>query len=217
MVLGIYGAGGLGREVLELAKSINDHYKRWSEIVFIADFCTQTIVNSIKVLTFDQIINYEFDELEIVIAVGEPLDRHILRNKVKNSGYKIASLIHPSVMIGTGTILGEGSVICFGCFISCNINIGSNAYIQPLACIGHDSIIGDDSVISSYVCIAGNCKVGEQTYIGMHVPVKEKTIIGSKTIIGMGSVVQRDIPDEVIALGNPARPMKKNETYRVFG
>ncbi len=40
--------------------------------------------------------------------------------------------------------------------------------------------------------------------------------IGNDTIVGMGSVVHRDIPNDVIALGNPARPMKKNEEHRVF-
>lgn len=37
MVLGIYGSGGLGREVLELAKQINAISNRWSKIIFIDD------------------------------------------------------------------------------------------------------------------------------------------------------------------------------------
>ena len=40
--------------------------------------------------------------------------------------------------------------------------------------------------------------------------------IGNDTIVGMASVVHRDIPDNVIALGNPARPMKNNDDHRVF-
>jgi acetyltransferase-like isoleucine patch superfamily enzyme len=50
----------------------------------------------------------------------------------------------------------------------------------------------------------------------MSVPIKEGSMIGKNTIVGMGSVVLRDLPDDVIALGNPARPMKKNENHRVF-
>ena len=37
------------------------------------------------------------------------------------------------------------------------------------------------------------------------------------TIIGMGSLVYKDVPNEVVALGNPARPIKKNVDRRVFG
>jgi len=40
--------------------------------------------------------------------------------------------------------------------------------------------------------------------------------IGDSSIIGMGSVVYKDIPDEVIALGNPARVARKNEDKKVF-
>jgi acyl-[acyl carrier protein]--UDP-N-acetylglucosamine O-acyltransferase len=104
----------------------------------------------------------------------------------------------------------------YNCFVSCNSKIGDNALLLFASCIGHDSIIGNDSVISTLVSISGSCTVGDRTYISVSVPVKEKISIGSDTIIGMGSVVLRDIPDNVIALGNPARPMKNNESGRVF-
>jgi acetyltransferase-like isoleucine patch superfamily enzyme len=50
----------------------------------------------------------------------------------------------------------------------------------------------------------------------MSVPVKETIKIGKDSIVGMGSVVLRDIQDGMIALGNPARPMKENVSKRVF-
>ena len=50
----------------------------------------------------------------------------------------------------------------------------------------------------------------------MGVQIKEGISIGSNTIIGMGSVVYNDIPDNMIAIGNPARPIKKNLSKRVF-
>jgi acetyltransferase-like isoleucine patch superfamily enzyme len=50
----------------------------------------------------------------------------------------------------------------------------------------------------------------------MNVPVKEETTIGDDVIIGMGSVVLRNIDAGMVALGNPARPMKANDSKRVF-
>ena len=82
--------------------------------------------------------------------------------------------------------------------------------------IGHDSSIGADSVLSSGVTVCGNCTIGERSFIGVNVPIKEIISIGNDSIIGIGSVVIRDIPDNVIALGNPARPMKNNDDRRVF-
>ena len=46
--------------------------------------------------------------------------------------------------------------------------------------------------------------------------ILEKVSVGSESIVGMGSVVYRDIPDGVIALGNPARVARKNEDKKVF-
>ena len=50
----------------------------------------------------------------------------------------------------------------------------------------------------------------------MGAQVKEGTRIGLESIVGMGSVVFADIPDEVIALGNPCRPMRPNTCKRIF-
>ena len=65
--------------------------------------------------------------------------------------------------------------------------------------------------------MAGGCVVGCATYIGLSVPVKQGIKIGKNVVVGMGSVVVRDIPDNVIAMGNPARPMKNKDDSRVFG
>jgi sugar O-acyltransferase (sialic acid O-acetyltransferase NeuD family) len=217
MVLGIYGYGNLGREVFELAKQINEVDNRWDEIIFIDDFAKIADVNGLRIYPFDDVnLHYVKMNIEFVIAVGEPNFRNILRNKVKNAGYSLAVLIHPAIHISDGAVVGSGTIINYNCFISCNVTIGENVLLQPFACISHDCYIGDDSVISTYVSLAGGCYIGNETYIGMQVPVKEKCIIGSQAIIGMGSVVVRDIPDKVIALGNPARVMKENIDHRVF-
>ena len=79
-----------------------------------------------------------------------------------------------------------------------------------MACIGHDATVGDHSIISSYVDVAGDCHIGNRTFLAIGVIMKQGIIIGDDSIIGLGSVVHRDIQSSVIALGNPARPMKNN-------
>ena len=217
MILGIYGAGGLGREVLDLAREINDKTKKCEKIVFINDFKHELVLNGAEVFTFDEFkANFATDAAKVVIAVGEPKVRQVLREKAAASGYSLQSLIHPTAFVGAETQIGDGTVLQFGNFISCNVIIGANVFIQPNSSVGHDSIIGNDAVISSCVGISGNCKIGERAYIGVSVPVREKTSIGADSVVGMGSVVMRDIPENVIALGNPARAMKNNDDGHVF-
>ena len=72
-------------------------------------------------------------------------------------------------------------------------------------------------MISGFSNVAGAVIIGRFTYLGLSAVIKEGVKIGNNTIIGMGSVVYKDVPDEVVALGNPARPIKKNVDRRVFG
>lgn len=217
MILGIYGSGGLGREVLELAKQINNIQKRWTEVIFIDDIRTDNIFQTSRVFSYQELkIEISPEDIEIIIAVGEPKDRKLLAEKVTSNEYTLATLIHPNINIPTSTKIGSGTVICTQSIISCDVVIGENVYIQPNVLVGHNTVIDKNSVISGLVHIAGSCHIGHEAYIGMNACIKEDSKIGNETIIGMASVVVRDIPDAVIALGNPARPMKTNEDKKVF-
>lgn len=76
MNLGVYGSGGLGREVVELAKQINSVSKRWDDIVFIDDYSPEPSKNGIKIFKFSEILeSYSKEAIEISIAIGEPYIR----------------------------------------------------------------------------------------------------------------------------------------------
>lgn len=53
--------------------------------------------------------------------------------------------------------------------------------------------------------------IGERCWIGEHVCVLPGVTIGDDCIIGAGSVVTRDIPSRMVAVGVPARPIKRRD------
>lgn len=57
MILLIYGSGGFGREVYDLAKRINHKENRWSEISFIDDIREENNLNGIRVYKFQEILS----------------------------------------------------------------------------------------------------------------------------------------------------------------
>lgn len=217
MVLGIYGAGGLGREVLELARIINGRKKNWEDFIFIIDGDGGNKVNDVMVYSYEDAISKFKGNLEISMGIGEPAVREKLFAKIKKDGIEAATLIHPDVYIPSTTTIGKGVIIQYGCFISCGVKISDYVYVQPMAGIGHDDVIGENCIISSYVSLAGNVHIGDETYVAPGTIVKHGISIGTFSVIGLGSIVHRDIPDNVIAMGNPARPMKNNDEKRVFG
>lgn len=215
-ILGIYGAGGLGREIAVLAQQICKEKSRWQEIIFIDDDDSKVNINGIKVLSYDDAKLKCGTDIEIVIGVGEPATREKIAKKIDEDQLSFASLVHPGVYIPDSTVIGKGTVIQYGCFISCNVNIGDYVYIQPYANIGHDVFLSSGCVISSGCNIAGGVTVGANSYLAMGCCVKEEVTIGSNSIVGMMSAVYKDLPDDVIAMGNPARVMKNNEAHKVF-
>ncbi len=216
MVLAIYGASGLGREVLELAKIINNSEKRWDEFIFIDDGDVPAVVDGCNVYKFDAAKTKYGLNLEIAMGIGEPTTRGKLFRKIKDEGINTPSLIHPDVHIPETTKIGRGVIIQAGCFVSVGVKIDDYVFLQPKCAIGHDCVIGEGSIISTYDSIAGAVRIGQYSYLGMGVSIKELVSIGDYAIIGMGSIVFKDISDEMIAMGNPARAMKKNDEKHVF-
>jgi len=217
MVLGIYGSGGLGREVLELARCIQAVSDRWEKIVFIDDFAKATITNGADVLSFSEFQGtYSADAAEISIAIGEPIYRKSLSYKSIDAGYSLAVLVHPTIIIPESTEINPGVTVCANSFVSPNAVLEINSYVQPHVQISHDCVLGKHSVVSPSASIAGNVIIGECSYIGLGAIIKEQLKIGSWVIIGMGSVVFNDICNEAVAIGNPARVIKRNTERRVF-
>ncbi len=213
LVLGIYGSNGAGRGVKEIAELQGI----WSEIVFIDDTVPEDYFKGLKRMSFDSFKSmYTPSVAKVVIAVGEPEYKILLYNKVKAAEFEFANVIHPSVYISPDAHIGTGIIAQMGVMIAVDTYVGNNVTLEQYAVVAHDTVIQDHAQISAFVMLAGCSKVGRGTYIGIGVPVREKTTIGSNTIIGMGSVVQKDIPDNVIAMGNPARVMKNRDGEKVF-
>lgn len=213
MILGIYGAGGVGREVRDIAELLG----LWNEVVFIDDTGEEGLFQGAKRMPYEKFsCCYSPEETELTIAVGEPEHKIALYRKIKLAGYSFAKLIHPMAYISPSAVLGEGVIVKMGSFISCNTVIKANTSIEIGCMIAHDCVIHENSQISSGVSLGGGDIVGTGVFIGMNASVKEKTKIGNHTIIGMGSVVLHDMPENVIAWGNPAKVRRPKDNVKVF-
>jgi sugar O-acyltransferase (sialic acid O-acetyltransferase NeuD family) len=218
MNLGIYGTGGLGKEIFDVASRQNEKSKKWESIFFIDDFKeNDTLFYLSKVFTLPYVIaNHSVENVEVVIAIGEPIVRIRIKEKLKQINIKLGSVIDPSAIISPTATLCDGVIVTSDCIIASSAYVGENVVINVKSIVGHDIIIYNDVVISSMVNIGGACKIGAGTYLGMGCLIKEGLEIGEEVIIGMSSAVHHNIPNRMIALGNPARPMRENIDKKVF-
>ena len=216
MILGIYGASGLGREVEIIARKINNLEHRWEKIVFVDDNESITEVLGIPSYTFVKALEVFGNDLEISIAIGEPATREKVYNKVKASDVGLATLIHPGVYIDESSRIGEGVTVCEGVTTTSCIVLEDNVYIQPHAVIGHDIHVGKHSIIGSNVEIGGANEIGERVFIGFMVGTLQGLTIGDDAEISAGSIVFRDVEPGMIVMGNPARVIRRNDGRGVF-
>lgn len=217
MHLYIYCAGGFGKEIMDVARRRNKITHRWSRIKFVDDVLVDDVKYGSQVLKFDQVMaNGGLDHSEFLIAAGEPTVRRKIREKLEQANAKFGQLIDVSTVVAETALFSDGVIITPLCSISSDAVLARNSCVNTMSIIGHDVFIGENSVISSMVNMGGGCIVGENSYIGMGALIKEGIKIGSNSIVGMGSVVYNDIPDGVIALGNPARVMRNNTDQKVF-
>jgi sugar O-acyltransferase (sialic acid O-acetyltransferase NeuD family) len=218
MRLFVYCAGGFGREVMDSVRRLNRTRNLWEDVCFIDDNSdVGASTYGADVYTFDAVVDrFDRGDCEIAIANGEPLFRKALYEKVIGHDMRLATVVDATAVISDTARIGRGVVVSPFTSVSSEAEVGDNVVLNARAIVGHDVTLGDHCVVSSLANIGGASTIGNNSYIGMGSQIKEGTLIGEDVIVGMGSVVYRDIPDGVIALGNPARPMKNNTDKIVF-
>lgn len=119
-----------------------------------------------------------------------------------------------------------GSLIKMGLKVGKNFNRQGGVIIDPAHCWLIS--IGDDVTLAARVYIlahdastkqhlgftkVGNVTIGNKVFIGANSTILPNVSIGSNVIIGAGSVVSKDIPDNCVAVGNPAKVVSTIEDY----
>lgn len=88
------------------------------------------------------------------------------------------------------------------------LKIGRNSGIGPYSMVHTANHVFDEKKVNMHAWEKKPVVIGEDCWIGMGVCILPGITIGDRVIIGAGSVVVDDIPSDVIAVGNPCRPVK---------
>lgn len=208
----IIGAKGFAKEVLEICHQCED----LKNLVFYDDVNLDIgthLFNQFKILKNINEAKHYFETVDcrFTIGIGNPELRKKIYKKFTEIGGVLTSTISEYAIIGNyGVNISNGCNIMTNVVITNDINIGIGVIVNQLTSIGHDVIIGAFSEICPNVSISGNCEIGEMTFIGTGAIILPKVKIGRNVIIGAGSVVTKDIPDNCVAVGIPAKIIKQN-------
>jgi sugar O-acyltransferase (sialic acid O-acetyltransferase NeuD family) len=191
MKLALFGYGGHAREV---ASQIDQ------KVTFFVD---NEYANDVA----KPISQFNPEEYVMMVAVADSKDRFDIVQKLpKETQY--FTYIHPTVLILDDNIeLGEGSFIGANSILTTNIKIGKHAILNRGNHIGHDCQIGDYFSAMPNAVVGGNVTIGDKVYMGSCSNIREKINISNNITIGMNAAVVKNLIDEHIYIGVPAKKL----------
>jgi sugar O-acyltransferase (sialic acid O-acetyltransferase NeuD family) len=207
----IVGAKGLAKEVLEIC-SENEKLENLAFYDDVNNDLGDQLFDSFPILkSLDEAKkHFKTHGKTYTLGLGIPELRHKLKHKFADLGGELISTVSPNSKIGHyGVKIGVGCNILAGSLISNDVTLGEGCILYFNAIITHDCIIGDFVEISPNVTILGRVIVGDFCQLGAGSIILPNVNIGSNVVVGAGAVVTKDVPDNCVVVGTPARIIRQ--------
>lgn len=211
----IAGAGGFGREVLDIIDAINENGSprssaRSFEFLGFLDDGTPDLrlLHRRGAVLLGPIAFAETLDMatRYVIGIADPVARQSIGLRLSVAGLTPAVLVHPSATLGSGVELSKGAIVCSHVSITTNVCAGEHLQLHVNATVGHDVRIEDSVTVLPSASISGAVVLQEGATVGAGAVVLQGLTIGSYAFVGAGAVVVTDVEPRSVVTGVPARP-----------
>jgi acetyltransferase EpsM len=202
--IAIYGAGGLGRELLQV---LRDMGTPCAGFVVDARFPAPDSVHDIAVRRSADAFAVD-PSVRFVVALGDPAARARVAAELEELvGPRFATIIHPRTWIGGGVSIGEGSMVFGLTSVTADARLGRHVLVNPGTTIAHDCQLADFATLGPSCALAGGVIVEEGAELGVGVRVAPRVRIGWRAMVGAGAVCIGPVAPETTVVGIPARPI----------
>lgn len=147
-----------------------------------------------------------------LVAIGGASghDRLMIQDFFVRHGIEIVTALHPTAFLAKSASIGAGSQILAQSAVGADAQIGRGCIVNTKASVDHECRIGDGVHLAPGSTLAGCVSVGDCSFIAIGATVLPRIDIGRNALIGAGSIVTRDVPDNAVVYGQPARLIRWN-------
>jgi len=208
----IVGAGGFGREVAWLARSL----AAYSDPVGFLDDADRLQGQSVcdlpvlgKIADWQQHAGARF-----IVAVGPPRARKAIVDRMTASGdVEFATLVHPAALHSHYVTFGAGSIVCAGSILTTQTAVGRHCILNLNVTVGHDVSMGDYCTLAPQAALSGNVTLARGVELGTAAAVVPGVTLGEGSMICAGAVVSKPLAANLLAAGSPARRVRDLEPF----
>lgn len=204
----IVGAGGFGRTVAQIVREINQDREEFNICGFVDDNPSEK--NNSLAQALDIPIIGSTDTLAekhgyFVIASGNGATRKTLAAKIKPFGVSPATLVHPTAQVGSTASIGPGSILSLGAIVTTEVSTGAFCLHNIYSLVSHDCVLGDFVTLSPFAAMLGGSTCGDGAWLSTRSTLSVNTRLGTNSVLGAHALALKDVPDDQIAKGTPAR------------
>ncbi|MCO5235622.1 MAG: acetyltransferase [Chitinophagaceae bacterium] len=150
------------------------------------------------------------DKTAVVIGIADPLMKKNVKERINLPNVVFPSLISKSAWVSNQVTIGEGTVIYPGVTIDYDVVIEDFVLVNKNCSLGHNSMLSKFSTLAPGVSLAGFTYLEECVNVGINAATIQNVHIGQNSIIGGMSMVIKDLPENITAVGVPAKIIKSN-------
>lgn len=200
----IFGAGGHAVSVANIALSAGYKIKCFVD----KDKENQTLLDY-KIIgdvgTLENVEGFSF-----ALAVGDNAAREAMYVDLINefANLHFPPLVHSSAVVSFFTTIGIGTVIMPKAVIGPNSNVGNFCIINTQASIDHDCTMLNYSSLAPGAITGGGVQIGLRSVIAIGAKIKHRVRVGDDSIVGASSYLNKDLPNNQVAYGVPARQVR---------
>jgi len=153
----------------------------------------------------ERLISEGFYFINTIGKIGGQKERIDLINSLPIPDERWVTFIHPTAYVAPNVKLGKGCVVMPNVSISPGTVIGNHTRIMINAVIGHNNFIGDFCFFAAASCTGAHLNIGNGVFVSLNATTREFLTLGNYATLGMGAVLTKDIGENEIWVGNPAK------------